>query len=310
MSIRGSLRKAGISSDGANIDVFRGTLTARNVITPEGDSFYVDCRRSISGNGKSWNTAFVTIQEAITASNAQIDWSLTPWLVDNWIHVASGLYEEALTPPYSCHIIGYGVLGTDTAVEIHPAAGSAMAGTGLGLEMVNIRFEAVNAVPVLDFGVCNQVIIRDCEILPATNSVTHGISIENGTHVRILRNSFHQSQGTPGFSHGIYAAGGADKYLHASKIIGNYISGIASGGVGIYIAADCTATETLIQDNTINVPGAGIGIDDNNGNSLVVDNRIFVGGSGDAIDHAGGASKTLGNLCNVNGTVLWETTIS
>ena len=42
MSLWGDLRKAGIESDGVNVDIFNGNLTARNVLVPKGNVYYVD----------------------------------------------------------------------------------------------------------------------------------------------------------------------------------------------------------------------------------------------------------------------------
>ena len=295
-----------------NILRFNKILQAQNILVPPKKVYYVDCRVTSSGNGRTWQRAFKTIAEAITANNADIDWGETPWNVDNWIFIAQGEYAEALTSiPHSCHMVGCGVLGTDGAVEIHPAAGACMAGTGLNLTLHNIRFEVTDANPVLDFGTCNNVLIEGCEIVcGVAGTGTHGISTENATHLRLWNNSFQFGGASGGFSHGIYAAGGADKYLHHSDIRGNIIQGLRDAGTGIYIQNTCTATNTIIRDNIIKVPTTGKGIDDNNGGSLCVHNWISVAGAGDAIEHAGGAGMTIDNHVVVNGTGAIEVTSS
>lgn len=68
MSWKGMMLKSGISSDGWNVDVFRGNLYARNVVAPPNNVWYVDSSVGASGNGKSWNRAFKTMAEAFTAS--------------------------------------------------------------------------------------------------------------------------------------------------------------------------------------------------------------------------------------------------
>jgi hypothetical protein len=67
MSIIGQLLRAGIQSDGANIIIPRGNITARNMLPPKGAVYYVDGAVSSSGNGTSWARAHKTIAESETA---------------------------------------------------------------------------------------------------------------------------------------------------------------------------------------------------------------------------------------------------
>lgn len=310
MGLTGALRRVGINRVAGGIEI-DGNLVAGNIESPWGTTFYVDSGKSTSGNGRSWKNTFSTIQEAITASNAQVDWSATPWLVDNYILVAPGLYEEELTPAYSCHIIGQGVLGTDGSAEIHPTSGSALAGTGLNMHLVNLRFETETAVPVIDFGICNNVIIEGCEIVSGIAGLaTHGISTENASYLQVRKCYFPFGGGGSGLTHAIYAAGGADKYFHACRIVDNDIVGVRSGGVGIYIQSNCTATQAIIKDNVIVIGGTGIGIDDNNGGSFCCRNIVSIAGAGTAIDHAGGAKMTVDNHVCVSGSGAIQVTSS
>lgn len=289
MTFVGEGIKLGILKKAGGIQVL-GSLEADNVESRPSRTYYVDKSKTTSGAGSSWNNAFTTIQEAITASNATIDWSATPWLVDNYIYVAPGVYAENLTPAYSCHIIGMGVLGTDTATEIHPTSGSALAGTGLGLHLKNLWFECETAVPVIDFGICNNTLIENCVIARGIAGLaTHGISTENATHLQVYNCSF-ESGVTP-LTHGIYAAGGADKYFHNCRIIGNVIF----AGIGLYIDANCTGSQAVIAHNIIDA--TTIGIDDDSDDCMIVGNWISAGT--DCID--GNAKKMIDNHCNTNG---------
>lgn len=86
MSWRGCFSKAGIDSDGKNVSIPNGTITARNYLPPYGTIWYVDKNESTSGGGRSWEDAFLTITEAVTAaSNYDI------------IMVGPGFYTEAAT---------------------------------------------------------------------------------------------------------------------------------------------------------------------------------------------------------------------
>ena len=284
---------------------FRGS----QVFGAYGKIYFVDKKNGVDTNsGLSWAQAVKTIAKAIALSNATIDWAGDPWLVDNYIIIAPGLYKENLeSVPHSCHMIGLGVHGTDTPVEIHPDTGKAIAvATAVGVHFYNIRFEATGSVPIIDFGICNNVIFQNCQFAPAGAGVTCYIETDNCSHLQIINCQFMSGLGTPVITNGLHFKGGADKYLFAALIKGNIISGIKSGGTAINIAVNCTASETVIQDNIIIVPGAGKGIDDNNGNTYCIRNKIFVGSGGDCIEHAGGDSHLLGNLVNVNGTVKDE----
>ncbi len=220
-----------------------------------------------SYNGLSWKHAFATIQAAITANNATIDWSAYPKKI-NTILVAPGVYAEALTPPYDCRIIGTGIPGTDQCTEIHPAAGSALTGTGLGLHLKNLHFEADEVLPVIDFGIVGSTIIENCEIMNGAGyQATHGISTEDAKHLIVRKCTF--GSGSTKLTHGIYAAGGADKFFHHCTVEDCQIH----AGIGIHIQDTCTGTHSVIQRNMINC--TTLGIDDDSDDVAVIDNRII-----------------------------------
>ena len=52
MGMMGALLRAGINSDGQNVNIFNGNLTARNLPMAFGDDWYVNPSRSSDGNGK------------------------------------------------------------------------------------------------------------------------------------------------------------------------------------------------------------------------------------------------------------------
>lgn len=240
-----------------------------------------------------------TIASAIAANNATIDWSVyggtKPY---NWIFIGPGVYAEALTSlPHYCHVIGTGVLGTDGATEIHPAAGSALAGTQINGRWSNIWFESETAVPVLDFNICNNVILEACAIVKGTADLaTIGIETTNASHMQINDCIF--SSGVTPLGIGIVFRGGANKYAHACRVVGNYI---VAATTGIEIEAACTASLALIHRNVIRRPTTGIL--DANGGSFVVGNWISAGT--DAISHTALTSMCVDNhvIDNVTGTI-------
>jgi len=83
MSWKGDMLKAGITSDGVNVDI-GGNLSARNMVDPPGNVYYVDDSVSASGDGTSWDEAYKTISEAVDAASAFSD-----------IYIAPGDYDES-----------------------------------------------------------------------------------------------------------------------------------------------------------------------------------------------------------------------
>ena len=238
----------------------------------------------------------LTIGSAQAAAHANIDWAHDSYAY-NWIFVNPGTYEENLGGFYYTHLIGLGLLGTDTAAEIHPVAGSAVAGTLLGAHFQNIRFECETAVPVIDVGIGNNSIIEGCEIVKGiADLATIGIEFDNATHVQILDNLF--VSGVTNLAQGIVFNGGANQYAHACRIMRNTIWAATKG---IAIAAACTATNCLIQGNVIARPTTGI--EDLNTNSYVVDN--WISALVDAISHALSTTHCIANhvLDNAVGAV-------
>jgi len=278
------------------VDTFGFSVTG-----PLGIDYYVDG----SGNnddadddnpGTEPELPFLTLQAAIAASNATIDWAHTPKNY-NRIWVTPAVYAEALTPAYYCEIIGMGTHGTDTMAEVHPAAGSALSGTALGLILNNMRFESETAVPVIDFGIANNSMLIDCEIVRGIAGLaTMALQTDTATHLRLIRNRI--LSGVANFPIGFQFLGGADKYLHASLIFGNWIWAATTG---IDIAASCTASGTVIENNKIARPVTGIL--DANGNTFCVGNKITA--STDAISHVNLSSMCIDNhvINNVTGAI-------
>jgi hypothetical protein len=67
MGMKGALLRAGIDSDGKNVDIYGGNLSARNIAHSFGDTWYVNPSRSSDGTGKNWDNAFNDLQSALDA---------------------------------------------------------------------------------------------------------------------------------------------------------------------------------------------------------------------------------------------------
>lgn len=254
-------------------------------------------------DGLSWETAFTTIEAAITAQRAmRADKPSAEQSVNTYIIIAPGTYDENITTfAFSTTFIGLGVPGTDKACEWHTTTGACMAGTVSGMRLVNIRFEAGGANDLLDFNICNNVEILNCDFQANQNNVS-AISTENSGYLTVKNCRFGTGL-TYNFDYAIYAAGGADKYLHQAVIENNWINGLEATGTGIYIASNCTASGTLIKDNIIHLSGAGKGIDDDSDQAICIGNYVFHNG-GDAYDF--NANLAADNWDNNAGTLVDE----
>lgn len=278
---------------------FRGTARYAHDGGDTGVNYYVNGNHpntSDNNDGTDPEAPFETIQAAITASNALIDWTATPPYDDfNTIWVAPGTYAENLTPVYYARIIGTGLAtGGDVCVNVEPAAGSPLAGTGLAMYLYNIRFTANTAVPVLDFGVCNSCVIDSCMVVdgnPGLATVLIDMTSAGGTKI-VNCNLTYTSSAPP---IGIRSTGNFfDCQISGCKI--------AAATTGIDLSTGGLFGNSIISHNYIYNGTTGTlatGIDDSTtGHTLVVDNWIT---AVDAISHAN-ASMTIANHV-INGGV-------
>jgi len=286
---------------------FRGS----QVFGAYGKIYFVDKKNgSDTNNGLSWANAVATIAKAIALSNATIDWGGDPWLVDNYIIIAPGEYKENLeSMPHSCHLIGLGVPGTDTAVEINPVTGKAIAAaTAIGVHLYNIRFEGEGSGDICDFGTFNCSIIENCQFVPKSANMAAAISFDDCKETIIRNNRFTTGAIDLVCDYGIKFNGGDEKYCHNTIIEDNQIvNAVKAAGTGIYIQDTCTATGAVIRRNRIILAGAGKGIDDDNDVAMVYDNYVFHVG-GDAYDI--NAAKAAMNVDNDNGAIVIEPKIN
>lgn len=260
---------------------------------PQGLVYYVDGSSATAddtNDGTDPEAPFETIQAAITASNALIDWAVTPpYYGMNTIIVAPGVYAENLTPAYYCRIVGLGLAtGGDVCVNVEPATGSPLAGTGLALHLINIRFTANTAVPVLDFGVMNSCVIDRCMIVDGNPGLaTVGIDTTDAGGSRIIGCNITYTSNP--ITRGIRSTGD----FFDCQVVGCFIKAVTTG-IDLSGAALCGGA--LIAHNYINGGGSvllGTGIDDSVvGDSFCVDNWVT---ATDAISHADLANMAIAN---------------
>jgi len=274
-----------------------GSDSARGIRTePQGLVYYVDGSHPDALDthaGTDPEHPLATIQAAITLNNATINWAATPPYVGmNTIIIAPGTYDENLTPPYYCRVFGLGLATgntTDICVDVHPTAGSALAGTGLGCHWYNIRFEVDTAVPVVDLGTMNSCIFESCMFTDGNPGLaTVGLDC-TGANSSIIKNCRFTGNTNP-LTIGIRSTGD----FYSCEVIGCQIVAVTTGihlsdGAGL-------CGNALIAHNYIHYPENGIICA--NGGAFVVDN--WIGASVDAISHTD-ANLTISNHVAVGG---------
>ena len=210
---------------------------------------------SDNNDGTDPEAPFITIQAAITASNALIDWADVPSEF-NTIWIAPGEYAENLTPPYYCRMVGTGLTaGGDVGVDVVPATGSPLAGTGLGLHLHNIRFSCNTAVPVLDFGVMNSCIIDSCMIVDGNPGLaTVGIDTTDAGGSKIINCNF--AYATNPLTRGIRSTGAFFDCLVQDCAIKAVTTGIDLSGAGL--CGGAIAFRNLIWGGGAVLLGTGI----------------------------------------------------
>lgn len=120
-----------------------GTILGSGGSNTPGDVFYVDGNISASGDGKTWNGAFKTFTEGITALNASSN-------KNSILYVGEGYYIEAAGLELSandCTIVGVGngadsnvLFGTKTTGTVDDAEADLLTITGNNNKIVNMGF--------------------------------------------------------------------------------------------------------------------------------------------------------------------------
>jgi hypothetical protein len=171
MSWVGDLLRAGIESDGRNVAIPSGTISARNLVTNHGSVWYVNSAVTRSGNGKNWGRAFKTITEAVGVASA------------GDTIVCKGSFNEAV----ECSKAGISFVG---------------GGTGPS--------QAVWTAPTVADSFCLKLSAEACivtgfrfrPVIYTTSGVPSGICLSGADYSRIIGNRF---QGQPGSYVAIYS---------------------------------------------------------------------------------------------------------
>ena len=269
---------------------------------PQGLVYYVDGSHAWANDGNQGtdpSAPKATIQSAITASNATLNWALTPpYAGINLIVISPGVYAENLTPPYYCNVLGLGhANGGDWCVNVEPAAGSALAGNGNYTHWKNIRFTTNTAVPTMDLAVTNSMIVEDCMIVSGNGGVaTTGIDMESASGIKIINNNFAHTA-TPFTNAGILCQGN----FFDCAVKGNRIR---ADTTGIDLSAGGLFGNSIIEHNHVYGGADGINVGAN-GLVFVVDNFVMATNAAPAaIIHPAAGTYCIANHTISNGVAL------
>ena len=273
------------------------TLSPGGAVFPNpygGADYFVDGNVSATGDGLSWGTAFLTLAEAITASNTSIALTANRWFARrNRIFVCGDqeIEEDLTILPEKCDVIGVGydinpypmIIGNHAIAATRPTAGSAN-----GCRFINCGF--LDKVGATDTFVapagCNGLAFLGCHFIPlVTGSTGTAIELTNCAAVRI-ENCLIDVRG--GLATGIFGLAIDIKgttSIHDLRILNNQITAT----VGITIAAGGTIG-SLVQGNTIRA--TGYCLDDASDTVQVVNNR-FMSDASDDLTGTGGSALAV-----------------
>jgi hypothetical protein len=160
--------RAGIESDGVNVSIPHGTISARNFIGAYSNVLYVDKSVTTSGSGRSWANAYKTITEAVAAATTY-----------DIIAVGPGFYTEVATQALTTSHVGLKIIGCNSTGKTRgPCAMKSPSGDTTtpiismtancnDVEICNIGFIATGAGKAIQLGTASsgyvwRTHIHDC----------------------------------------------------------------------------------------------------------------------------------------------------
>lgn len=254
-------------------------------------------------NGLSIDDPMKTIAKAITAMNAAIDWTESPWARNDILYIAPGLYAENLTSlPYGCTMIGLGDafdLNGERGVTVKPASGSPVDCTSvINMRIENICFESPDTSVVFQADNFNRNVLVDVILSGkpgASPTTTKGLEIVKDMTGNYLKRVISQV-----VRNGLYIV--TDPPKQAS---GNIIDELIVRGAdqkGVYFHANCVPSYTIIKNSEIGDGSTtlALGLDDDTG-QVKVSNTNF---QATACDPASADPDSKYNNCYLNGSIM------
>lgn len=277
---------------GGDIPVFLGNSTYPV------NYYYVDQLRAASGGGSgSFKDPYSTIAAAVTAANATIDWSLSPWAPWHVIVIAPGTYAENITSlPYGCTLwgLGFEIRDAQAGVKIKPASGDPVdVNACINTHFANICFESPGSGAAFDAAICNNNVFWKCRFSGAAESVTCAYAFYTNDSVGNKWLDCDFTCAAIGFE--IAYADGGDSFSH--NLI-EHCRFSQHTTAGIRTSTNLVGPSSLVND--CNLWGGGqtlaIGVDDNSGILELADLDIT------ATDPVQGCRAA--NRCYGNGALL------
>ena len=266
--------------------------------------YFVDGNRSTtSGDGKSWDTAFQSLSEAITASNITIAAGANRWWARRNRIFACGdqeLTENLTILPEKCDIIGVGFdIEPQPRVTGHHIIAALATGKAYGTRFFNMGFMNDAANEIFKFVKDHMAIeFYGCNFWPFLGGSTIAVSLTDDNRAFKMYNSRilqHAGDGSL-FASGISIAGNGQ---HDMVIAGNFIRATE----GITIAAATGGYNGQIVDNIIHA--TVLTVNDDSDLWYVIDNRLITdvdtdGGFAGGIDCK--QEYACGNIVTGSGT--------
>jgi len=257
-----------------------------------------------SNDGLSMDQPKKTLESAITAMNARIDWSESPWARADILNIAPGVYPENLTSlPYGCRIIGQGDcwdLNGENGVVIKPATGAAVDCTSIINTLIhNIAFmQVATATHIFQADNFNRNVMSHVVFAgipgPSPTTTRAFEVVKDCTGSKMIDAYFIQVK------NGIYIV---TDNANEKQISGTVFDDITMGAVsekGFYFYEHCNPCAVFIKNSNIgdNQQTLALGLDDDS-DQVAVSNTNFWATNNDPA--TGG---TYYNNCYLNGTLI------
>ena len=301
MSWKGDLIKAGIFSDGNNVDIFRGNLSVSGGMldyNPSGGKdYYVDGNDGQSGRtGFGWDNSLDTLSEAISLSHAWIASVARGWAARNRIFVKGDDIEEDLDLlAQKTDIIGVG------SSDNHPMGcirgNHVPVNSAMGCRFINMRFRpaASEDLFILKSTTGSGIEFLGCQFDAKYSTFTAPSAIDATAqqYMKIIGCKF-----VSAFTGDVIDLGAGR--MDALRICDNVIMGGANDG--IIVTGTLTTVQGrngLIARNIIQV--AAVTINDGADSVLYsVDNRLISAAAYGATSHVITAGYGSGNIVTGN----------
>jgi hypothetical protein len=268
-----------------------------------GNYYFVGKGGNDGSDGKTWGKRKLTIASAITAANADINWSGTPWGSRSVIVIGHGTYAENLTSlPHGCVMIGEGshdLRDAQNGVKIKPATGSPVVVSAVvNTEFYNIGFETGDGSSgsyAFKATIVNNCLFDNCFFTGPAETATIGAAFYTSDSTKTTWRDCWFANADVGFDV-VYADGGDG--FNYGLIDHCIVSGCDTAG--IRFSTNLVGPHSLIRDT--HVYGGGqtmaLGLDDNS--DIVTVNTSYFEAT--ANDPASGAGKY--NASYLNGALI------